>query len=275
MPYHRILPRSVIVAFLLLSVIVSVLPFYWLLSSALKPAQEIFSQPPTLVPTEWTFDNVRLLFQETMFERSLLNSLIIAAGYTVLSCFICSLTGFALAKYSAPVGKYLFGFILLTLLMPPAVLIIPLFILVTKLGLANTYLGVILPFVASPFGVFWMRQYIMNVPDELLEAARIDGASEWAIYWRILIPIIQPGLAALAIFLFMLQWNDFLWPLIVLRTEDMYTVPIALSLLKGVYSMQWGQLMAGAAIATFPFIVLFLFLQRYFIAGVLGGSIKE
>lgn len=271
----RCAQRAAVVACLTIAVVLSILPFYWLLTSALKPAQEIFSQPPTLVPTRWTFENVRSLFEQTRFERAVLNSFIIAGGYTVLAAFVCSTAGFALAKYRSPLKGYVFGFVLVTLLIPPTVLIVPLFILVTKLGLANTYLGVILPFVATPFGVFWMRQYIAGVPNELLEAARIDGASEWTIYRQILLPLIQPGLAALAIFLFLAQWNDFLWPLIVLRTEDMYTVPIALSLLKGVYSMQWGQLMAGAALATFPFIVLFLFLQRYFIAGIMGGSIKE
>jgi lactose/L-arabinose transport system permease protein len=209
-----------------------------------------------------------------MFLRNLLNSVIISSLYTTGGLFVCSLAGFALAKYSSPAKKYIFGLVISALLIPTSILIVPLLILITRMGMANTFHGTILPFLANSFGVFWMTQYISGIPDELLQAARIDGAGDIRIYSHILLPSIKSGLAALAIFLFMQQWNDFLWPLIVLSTEDMYTVPIALSMLKGVYSMQWGQLMAGAAISVFPFVVLFIFLQKYFIAGILAGSMK-
>jgi lactose/L-arabinose transport system permease protein len=266
--------RSLAVLILICASLCSVLPFYWLLTSALKPASEIFTQPPTLLPKNITFENVSLLFEKTLFFRNLINSLVIASLYTIGSVLVCSMAGFGLAKYTSPIKKYIFGIVISALLIPPSILIVPLFILITKLNMANTYQGIILPMMANSLGVFWMRQYISGVPDELLQAARIDGAGDLRIYVNILIPSIQPGLAALAIFLFMQQWNDFLWPLIVLSTENMYTVPIALSMLKGVYSMQWGQLMAGAAISVFPFVVLFIFLQKYFIAGILAGSVK-
>jgi lactose/L-arabinose transport system permease protein len=271
---RRIMTRSLAVLILVCASLCSVLPFYWLLTSALKPASEIFAQPPTLLPKNLTFENIFLLFEETLFFRNLINSIIIALLYTIGSVLVCSMAGFGLAKYTSPIKKYFFGMVIFALLVPPSVLIVPLFILVTKLSMANTYQGIILPMVANSFGVFWMRQYISGVPDELLQAARIDGAGDLRIYINILLPSIKPGLASLAIFLFMQQWNDFLWPLIVLSTEDMYTVPIALSMLKGVYSMQWGQLMAGAAISVFPFVIFFIFLQKYFIAGILAGSIK-
>lgn len=274
MTIHKTMARILAVLILVCASLCSVLPFYWLLTSALKPASEIFTQPPTLLPKNLTFKNVFLLFEETLFLRNLVNSVIIALLYTIGSVFICSMAGFGLAKYTSPIKKHIFGMVIFSLLIPPSVLIVPLFILITKLNMANTYQGIILPMIANSFGVFWMRQYISGVPDELLQAARIDGTGDLRIYSNILLPSIGPGLAALAIFLFMQQWNDFLWPLIVLSTEDMYTVPIALSMLKGVYSMQWGQLMAGAAISVFPFIVLFIFLQKYFIAGILAGSIK-
>jgi lactose/L-arabinose transport system permease protein len=267
--------RSLTVAVLLVAVLLSLLPLYWLIISAFKPPAEIFTNPPKAFPSHWTLENIHTLFSQTKFSLAIMNSIIISSLYTVLSCFICALTGYALAKLRAKAGKFIFTLSIALLLIPPSVLIVPLFLLLAKLNLANTYLGVILPFIANPFGVFWMRQYTLSFPTELLEAARIDGTKEWGVFWKIVIPSIMPGLAALAIFLFMSQWNDFLWPLIVLRSEQMYTIPIALSNLVGVYSNSWGQLMAGAAIATFPFIILFIFFQRYFIEGVLGGSIKE
>jgi ABC-type glycerol-3-phosphate transport system permease component len=271
----RIVGRSFTVLFLIVVVLISILPLYWLLISAFKPPGEIFSNPPTPFPSRWTMENFNALFSETLFSRAIVNSIVVSGLYTVLSCLICALTGYVLAKLNAKAKNFVFALTIALLLIPPSVLIVPLFMIVTKMNLANTYLGVILPFIASPFGVFWMRQYTLGFPTELMEAARIDGTKEWALFWKIVLPSVMPGLAALAIFLFMSQWNDFLWPLIVLRTDTMYTIPIALSNLVGVYSNSWGQLMAGAAIATFPFIILFIFLQKYFIEGVLGGSIKE
>ena len=270
---YKICARTLTILVLTCSFFVSILPFYWLLISALKPPSEIFANP-SLIPERVTFENFYQLFEKTMFLRNIYNSIIIASVYAAAGVIVCSMAGFGLAKYPSRIKKPVFALVIAALLVPPSVLVIPVFILVTKMRIVNTYQGIILPFLANSFGVFWMYQYISGVPDELLQAARIDGAGDLRIYGNILLPAIRPGIAALAIFLFMQQWNDFLWPLIVLNTGNMYTIPIALSMLKGVYSMQWGQLMAGAAVSVLPFTVLFIFLQKYFIAGILAGSIK-
>jgi ABC-type glycerol-3-phosphate transport system permease component len=273
MNFNKILKRIIVIIILLCASLISVFPFYWLLISSLKPSSEIFSQSVFFLK-KITIENFYQLFTKTMFLRNIYNSIVIASLYTFGGIIVCSMAGFGLAKYSSSAKKLVFGLVISALLIPPSILVIPLFILVTRMRITNTYPGIILPFLANSFGVFWMRQYISIVPDELFHAARIDGAGDIRIYSSILLPTIRPGIAALAIFLFMQQWNDFLWPLIVLSTENMYTIPIALSMLKGVYSMQWGQLMAGAAISVLPFVVFFIFLQKYFIAGILAGSIK-
>ncbi|MDR2479748.1 MAG: carbohydrate ABC transporter permease [Treponema sp.] len=273
MNIHKISARTITILILTCSFFLSVLPFYWLLISAVKPASEIFSKP-SFIPEKITLENFGQLFSKTMFLRNIYNSIIIASFYAASGVIICSMAGFGLAKYPSRIKKFVFALVIAALLIPSSVLVVPIFILVTKFHIANTYQGIILPFLANSFGVFWMNQYISGVPNELLQAARIDGAGDLRIYSNILLPAIRPGIAALAIFLFMQQWNDFLWPLVVLSTENMYTIPIALSMLKGVYSMQWGQLMAGAAISVLPFVVLFILLQKYFIAGILAGSLK-
>jgi lactose/L-arabinose transport system permease protein len=271
----QLIGRLLTLLFLIFSVLMSMLPLYWLLISAFKAPGEIFASPPTLFPYTWSMESMIGLFTQTLFSKAIVNSIVISSMYTLLSCLICALTGYVLAKLNGKAKNIIFASTIALLLIPHSVLIVPLFLMLSKMGLVDTYVGVILPFLASPFGVFWMRQYTLGFPIELLEAARIDGSTEWSIFLKIVIPTIMPGVAALAIFLFMSQWNDFLWPLIALRTEDMYTIPIALSNLVGVYSDTWGQLMAGAAVATFPFIIMFLSMQKYFIDGVLGGSLKE
>lgn len=255
----------------------SIVPFYWMLINSFKRNADIFAWPPLLTPTIWNWSNYEELFKSTKFIYNAGNSLMIAVLFTVLSVFLCSLAGFAFAKYrEAPGAKFFFVLLLSPLMIPQQVLVIPLFILVNKLGWNNTYQAVFVPFAASAFGMFLLKQYIESIPDDLLEAARIDGCSEYRIFGQIILPLIKPALAALAIIQFMYSWNDFLWPLIVLRTADRFTIPLILSQLQGEkYGIPYHLIMTGCTLATMPLVFVFLGLQKYFVAGATMGAIKQ
>jgi lactose/L-arabinose transport system permease protein len=201
--------------------------------------------------------------------------MVVSSVTTVLGVLICSAAGYAFAKFTFRGRGVLFGAILAALALPSQVMLVPLFQLMVNLDWLNSYQALILPNLATPFGIFLMRQAMASVPDELLDAARVDGAGETRIFARIVLPIMRPSLAALAIFLFLAQWNDFVYPLIVQRTQDAYTVPVALASLQGVSSTDYGQLLAGTFLSMVPVLVLFLFLQRHFVAGLLAGSVKQ
>jgi lactose/L-arabinose transport system permease protein len=240
------------------------------------PETAIFSPNPPLWFGGAFMENFRGLQADTNFLRTLFNSTMIASLYTVFSMLLTSMGGYAFAKFDFPGKNWLFGLILATLTIPAFVTIIPQFILVARdLKLSNTYWAVILPTLANTIGIFYMRQAFQTVPSDLLNAARIDGASEGRIFWQIALPIVRPALAALAILLFLASWNDYLWPLIVLTQKDSYTMPVALGTLVGLTRVSWGGIMVGTAIATIPFLVLFLSLQRHFVAGIAGGAVKD
>ena len=233
---QRALPRpGVLIGYLILIVltVVAIFPFYWMLVGSFTPLGDLFARPPALWPRHPTIDNYFQLFDRIPFGRNLLNSFIISFSYAVLALFLSTLAGFGFAKYRFPGREVLFYLMIATLMLPDEVLVIPLFIVMSQIGWVDTYQGAVLPGVASAFGIFWMRQYMSSIPDEMLDAARIDGASEPQIYWRLILPVLGPGLAALAIILFMRSWNAFLWPLVVLRSESMYTVPLSLARLIG------------------------------------------
>ncbi|PNY83045.1 carbohydrate ABC transporter permease [Deinococcus koreensis] len=241
-----------------------------------QPETAIFSPNPPLWFGGAFAENFRGLQADTNFLRTLLNSTMIASIYTVLSMLLTSMGGYAFAKFEFPGKGPLFGLILATLTIPAFVTIIPQFILVARdLQIGNTYWAVILPTLANTIGIFYMRQAFQTVPTDLLNAARIDGANEWRIFWQIALPIVRPALAALAILLFLASWNDYLWPLIVLTQKDSYTMPVALGTLVGLTRVSWGGIMVGTAIATIPFLALFLALQRHFVAGIAGGAVKD
>lgn len=251
-------------------------PLYLMLIFSTHPETAIFSPNPPLWFGGAFGENFTQLQADTNFLRTLANSTVISTLYTGLSMGLTSLAGYAFAKFQFPGRKLLFGLILATLTIPTFVTIIPQFILVARdLGLSNTYWAVILPTLANTIGIFYMRQAFGAVPDDLLNAARIDGASEGRIFWQIALPIVRPALAALAILLFLASWNDYLWPLIVLTQKDSYTMPVALGTLVGLTRVSWGGIMVGTAIATIPFLVLFLALQRLFVAGIAGGAVKD
>ncbi len=253
-----------------------IFPFYWLLISAFKAKEQLFTLPPLFLPHPWRLSNFVAVFQQTNLIRAFFNSVVIAAGHCALALFLCSLAGYAFAKYPhAPGRNKLFAFVLATMMIPGAVTLIPVFVVLCKLHAVNTYWAMILPGAAGAFGIFWMRQYILeNVHNDLLDAARIDGCSEFGVYWRIVLPVAKPALAALGILLLIGTWNNLMWAFIVLRTEDMYTLPLVIFLLNGELRTPYELIMAASLIATLPLVIAFLLFQRQFIQGITAGAIK-
>ncbi|MFS8500106.1 MAG: carbohydrate ABC transporter permease, partial [Micromonosporaceae bacterium] len=222
--------RTVLYAVLLAGLVVVVAPFAWMVLSSFKPEGEIRRVPPTWWPETFTLDNYVRLFSQLDFPRYFVNSVLVAGLITVGNLVFCSAVGYALAKLRFAGRRLLFATVLGTLMVPGMVTFVPQFVLVSQLGLVNTYAGLVLPFLAGPFGVFLMRQYLLSIPDDLIEAARVDGAGELRIFWRVVLPLCGPALATLGILTFLSSWNSFLWPLVVATTEDKYTLPVALAL---------------------------------------------
>lgn len=219
--------------------------------------------------------NYRNLWKTVPYNRYFINSVFIATASTLLTLFFCSLGGYAFAKYQFRGQKILFGILLASMMVPFQVLLVPLFGLMYDMGWLNSYKAIIIPFSVGAFGVFLMRQFIVTIPSELIDAARIDGCSEFGIYYRIVLPIIKPALGALTIYSFLGSWNGYLWPLIILRDEAKYTLPIGLANLVGIYRQDYGMLMAGTLLSLMPIVVLFLAMQREFVQGITLGSVKE
>lgn len=249
-------------------------PVLWVLLSSLKSNTELYQFPPSLFPEQVTFEHFFQAFQKGNFGRYFLNSAIVAVTSTVLLLLINSMAGFALAKYRFWGSTFLLMAFISTLMIPLEVIMIPIFKVLSFLGLYNTLLALIIPPAATPTGVFMLRQYLMSVPDELLEAARIDGASEWRIYWTIILPVCQPILAALAIFSFMWRWDDFLWPLIAISDPSKYTVQLALSNFIGEFNVDWGSLLAMSVITMIPVLVVFLIFQRQLVSSMATSGMK-
>jgi lactose/L-arabinose transport system permease protein len=263
---------TVVVAF---GALLMLAPFYWLIIASTRATRDIFANPPNLIPGDQIWVNLTNLFQEASFGHAVLNSTLVALIYAVLGGIVCTAAGYAFAKFQFVGRGLLFGSVLVILALPSQVTLVPLFQIMVQLNWLNTYQALILPNLALPFGIFLMRQTMQSVPDELIQAARVDGAGEFRIFAQIVLPTMRPALAALGIFLFLGQWNDFVYPLIVLRTEDAYTVPVALASLQGLSDTDYGQLLAGTAVSVLPVLGLFLFLQRHFVAGILAGAVKQ
>ena len=265
--------------YLMLAIVaaISLFPLYWLAISAFKSQAQIFALPPRWIPHPIGLDNFRDIWRETTVARAFVNSVIIAAGFVSLSLFLCSLAGYGFAKFpTAPGNSRLFTIVLATMLIPGAVTLIPNFLVLTKLGLVNTYWSLIIPGAAPAFGIFWMRQYIAsNVPDDLLAAARIDGCTEFEIYWRIVLPVCRPALAGLGVILLIGSWNNLMHAFLMLRTPDMQTLPVLIYLLQGETRTPFGMLMAGGFVATVPLVIAFLLFQRHFVSGATAGGVKE
>ncbi len=250
-------------------------PFYYMLVTSTHRSATILRIPPPLWFGDALMQNYIDLVDALPFWNALWNSLAIAVIHTTLVLFFCSLAGYAFAKYRFPGREGLFAFLLATLMVPGVIGLIPSFVIMRWLGWIDTWNPLIIPGIANAFGIFWMRQYIDGaVPNELMDAARIDGAHDFRIYWNIIVPIITPALAALAILTFMGKWNDFQWPLLILKEEAKYTLPVALSTLRSLRGTEIGVQILGATGAILPILIVFLLASRQFISGITAGAVK-
>lgn len=260
---------------LTIGLILTLMPFLWMLLGSFKTQGELLQRPITWWPEQATLDNYSRWLTQLDYGQFFANSLIVALVVVVGNIVFCSMIAYALAKLDFPGKKVLFALVMFTLMVPGVVTLVPMFVLVANMGLVNTYPALILPFLAGPLGVFLMRQFIMGVPDALIEAARIDGAGEFRIFLRVVMPQCGPAVATLAILTFLASWNNFLWPLVIAQTENMYTLPVALSLYSvGSNGTYYGLLMAGSVLVVTPILILFLFLQRYFVQGITMTGLK-
>lgn len=280
---RRTRPAIVSQAFLVLLTFGFLSPVLWALLSAFKPANEIISSPLSFNPATFTFDNYTDMFQDVPIGSGFINTGIVLIFKGTLTLFFAPLAAYAFAKYDFRGKQLIFGTVLITLMLPTIVLIIPLLLEMKELGWVNTYQALILPGAIDAFAIFWMRQVISAVPDELLDAARVDGCGEFGIFWRIVLPVIRPGLAGLAVLTIMNIYNDFVWPVVIASSDRLATLQVVLSTLAqnitgnrigADYATVTGELLAASSIALLPLLVLFIALQRHFINGILAGSVK-
>ena len=261
-------------ALLTAALFVMLLPFVWMVATSFKPEAEVVRFPPELLPGTVTFEHYADIWQRISFGRMFLNTLIFAGGVTIISLFFDSLTAYALARMEFPGRNVLFILILATMMLPFQVTLIPIFELLTKADWINTYQGLIVPRATNAFGIFFLRQFFLSIPKDLEDAARVDGASEFRIYARVILPLAVPALLTLALFHFMYNWNDLLWPLIVTTETEMQTLPAGLALFMGEHVTEYGLLMAGSVLATLPMVAAFLVIQRRFVEGIATTGIK-
>jgi multiple sugar transport system permease protein len=277
----RRLRRAALYVVLIVAALLMVAPFFWTVSTAFKTSADVFASPPKLIPDPATLKNFQDVFSLLPFNRYLLNSVIVTGSIVLCNVIFGTMAAYAFAKLRFPGRDLIFGVMLLTLMVPFQVNLIPLYSIMVRLreatGIigADTYFGLIAPSAVQVFGIFLMRQFLRTIPNEILENARVDGASEWRILRSIVFPLAAPGMATLAIFTFVSAWNDFLWPLIVTSSDDMRTLPVGLALLARKNTVNWGQTMAGTVLAAGPMIVVFLVLQRRFIEGLTAGAVKD
>jgi len=259
---------------LIAAVCLTIFPLAWMVMASVMPAGEASAYPMSRLPSALSLEHYRALFSRLEVVRYIANSALIAGAVTLISLVVNSMAGYAFAKLSFPGRERVFRGLVATLVVPGQVTMLPLFMLLKYLGLINSYWGVIVPGMASVFGIFLFRQYALSIPDSLLDAARIDGAGEWRIYRSIVLPLCKPILLTLAVFTFMGTWNDFMWPLVVLTDSRLHTLPVALANLSGEHVQDTELMMAGALLTVLPVIVLYALLQRYYIEGIMVGSIK-
>ncbi|WP_243387292.1 carbohydrate ABC transporter permease [Bacillus kexueae] len=261
---------------LIVGALLSVFPLYWMFVMATNPNHVINQTPPAIVPGDKLVENFQNVLANIDFFGAMTNSFIVASVTTIGVLFICSLAGFAFAKLQFKGRDKLFIIILVTMMIPPQLGLIPQYFIITKLGWLNDLKAIIIPGLINPFGIFWMRQYIKEaIPDELIEAAKMDGCGLFRIYWNIVVPSILPAFATLGILTFMFIWNDFLWPLTVLKDEAYYTIQIAIRTLQDAYVKDYGMILSGTFWSTLPLIVVFLIFNKLFISSLTQGAVKQ
>ncbi|MFA6956074.1 MAG: carbohydrate ABC transporter permease [Thermoanaerobaculia bacterium] len=259
---------------LVVGAIATIVPLVWMVSASLMPAGEATAFPPRFVPSRVTIENYRALFERLDIGRAFMNSVVVALISTLCSLLFNSMAGYAFAKLRFGGRNRLFAILVGALAIPAQVAMLPLFLLLKSVGLVNTYAGVMIPLMATIYGVFLVRQFMVSIPDDLIAAARIDGASEWQIYTRIILPVARPVLATLAIFTFMSAWNDFMWPLVILTSDRKYTLPVAIANLVGEHAQDVELMMAASVLSVIPVLLIFFVLQKQYIAGLTSGSVK-
>jgi multiple sugar transport system permease protein len=277
----RPLSRGATYAFLIAAALLMIAPFLWSISTSLKQPGDVFAYPPRFLPDPVTLQNYVDVFTKLTFGRYFINSVIVTGSVVILNVLFGTAAAYAFAKLRFPGRDAIFFLLLLTLMVPFQVNLIPLYKIMVELHKAippigaDTYFGIVAPSAIQVFGIFLMRQFLRSIPDEILESARMDGASEWRILRSIVFPVARPGMATLAIFTFLGAWNDFLWPLIVTNSDEMRTMPVGLALLARKNASNWGDTMAGTVLTAAPLILMFLVLQRRFIEGLTAGSVKD
>jgi multiple sugar transport system permease protein len=255
--------------------IATLTPLAWMVAASFMRPGEASTFPPPFLPSAPTLEQYASLFTRINITRYLVNSIVVSVAVTLISLVVNSMAGFAFAKYRFRGRRGLFNTLIASMVIPAQVTMLPLFLMLNKLGVINSYLGVIIPGMASIFGIFLVRQFAMSIPDSLLEAARMEGAGDFRVYWSLVLPLCRPILLTLAIFTFMGTWNDFLWPLIVMTDDSMYTLPVALANMSGEHVQDTELMMAGAVLTVLPVLVLFAALQRQYLSGIMAGSVKE
>lgn len=261
--------------------LLSIFPFIWLISTSLKGAGEnIFAYPPTIIPTDFTWENYIGVWKKVDFMAYFWNSMIVAGATVVLNLILSSLAAYPLARMNFAGKKFTFFAILATIMIPFQAIMLPVYLITIKLNMMDTvnnfmgYLGLVMPFAVSAFGIFLMRQAFMTIPKEMEEAAIVDGCNVFQVFFRVLLPMVKPSLAVLSIFTFIGSWGEFLWPSIVLTKESMYTLPVGVNNLQGMFSSNWRFIAAGSILSTIPILVFFLAMQKYFISGENEGAVK-
>ncbi|MCD5414499.1 MAG: carbohydrate ABC transporter permease [Clostridiales bacterium] len=266
--------RSIALGLYILSAIFMI-PIYWLITSSLKTNIEITRIPPTFWPEQLAFENFVDVIHRLDFARTFFNSAVVSISATLLIVIFSTMAGYAFAKKKFLGKNFLMMMLIGTMTIPATVLLLPLFFVIIKIGLYDNLLALILPFGVTIFGIFFMKQYIEDIPDSLIEAARIDGCGELRIFFSIIVPLIKPAITSLVIIEFVNNWNSFTMPLVLLRSPDNFTLPLRIGLLaKDTVAVPWASLMAGNVLTVLPVVIAFLFMQRFFIKGILGGSVK-
>lgn len=266
--------RLVSLGFVTVLAVLFLFPTYWTLMTSLKSASVTMAVPPELVPGNITLKNYVALFEKTSIDRWFLNSLFVSSVTMMLVCMTSACAGYAIAKKRFQGRNVVFASIMITLMIPWELLLIPQYELINRFGWYDTYYAIIVPAIAWPLGVFLLKQFMSTIPTELMEAAKIDGAHELGVFFKIIVPVAMPGISALAIFTFIASWNDYLWQLVVTNSDKMKTIQVGIAGLQGEFVAQYGLIMSGAMLSMLPMILIFILFQRYFTAGITLGAIK-